>query len=172
MLKNYILTAWRSLLRNKLQTGINILGLSIGIAGCLTVYLLTTHELSFNKNIVDGDRIYRIFTQFTGDFAGDNPGVPTGVMELAPEVLQSTEVMCRLHTFTTKVRVPNEQNPSAMKVFKRQSDLVLTTPEYFDLIQNYEWLVGSPRQCLSEPNQVVLTESRAKLYFGMKDVNA
>ncbi|MCR9286297.1 MAG: ABC transporter permease [Bacteroidetes bacterium] len=169
MLKNYILTAWRSLKRNKLQTGINILGLAIGIAGCLTVFLLTKYELAFNKEIIDSDRIYRVCTHFNGEYGGGNPGVPTGLINLAPEVLQSTDVQCRMHTFTSKVTVPNEQNPTALKKFKRQKDLVLTTPDYFDLIQNYEWITGSPRQSLSKPNQVVLTESRAKLYFGLKE---
>lgn len=169
MLRNNILTAWRSLRRNKLQTGINILGLAIGIAGCLTVFLLTRHELSFNKTIIDKDRIYRVYTEFKGEYGGGNPGVPTGVINLASEVLQNVDVQCRLHTFSSKVAVPNAEAGTDLKRFKRQEDLILTTPSYFDLIQNYEWLMGSPEQSLSQPNQVVLTETRAKKYFGFDD---
>lgn len=170
MFKNNLLVAWRNLLRNKLQTSINILGLAIGIAGCLTVFLLVNFELGFNKNIVDGDRIYRVYTEFNGQFSGLNAGVPTGMPPLAASSLQGTEVQSVLHTHSAKVAVPNERQPNIVKDFERQKDLLVIEPEYFDLIQNYEWLSGSPRQSLSEPFQVVLTESKAKLYFGMKDV--
>lgn len=169
MLKNNILIAWRSLLRNKLQTSINILGLAIGIAGCLTVFLLAKYELSFNKDIVDGDRIYRVYTKYNGQFSGVNPGVPTGAIALSPTVLQDAEIICPLHTFTSNIKVPNENNQDISKKFKKQEDLVFTHPNYFDLIQNYEWVTGSPRASLSKPNQVVLTEKKVKLYFGLQN---
>ncbi len=171
MLKNNLLVAFRSLLRNKLQTAINVFGLAIGIAGCLTVFLLVNYELGFNKNIVDGDRIYRIYTEFKGNWQFVNPGVPSAMPPLAESTLQGTEVQCFLHTYATTVNVPNERNPELMKKMGKQNDLLVAGPEYFDLVQNYEWLVGSPRQSLSEPFQVVLTESKAKQYFGMKDAS-
>jgi hypothetical protein len=169
MLKNNLKTAWRSLLRNKLQTGINIVGLAIGIAGCLSVFLLADYELSHNKTIIDADRIYRVTTEFTGEFKGVNSGVPTAVEEVAGTVVQGTDVQCFLHTYSATVEIPGELSSTAIKKFKTQKDLVVTGPEFFDLIQNFEWVVGAPRQSLGAPNQVVLTERKAKLYFGLKD---
>lgn len=169
MLRNNLLVAWRSLQRNKVQTIINILGLAIGIAGCLTVFLLANFELGFNKKIVDGDRIYRVFTEFNGEWGGVNPGVPTAMPPLAESTLSGAEVQCFLHTYSSKVFIPNERRSDVLKKFNRQKDVAVVGPEYFDLIQNYEWLAGSPRQSLSEPFQVVLTENKAKFYFGMKD---
>ncbi len=170
MFRNNIKTACRNLFRNKLQTGINIAGLAIGIAGCLTVFLLANYELSFNKEIIDADRIYRVYTETTGEFASVNPGVPTGVKSLAGTAVHGTDVQCMLHAYRAKVTVSGEPGSVHLKKLEAQKDLIITGPEYFDLIQNYEWIVGSPRQSMSSPFQVVLTESKTKKYFGVKDV--
>lgn len=169
MFRKNLIVAWRSLLKHKLQTGINIAGLSIGIAGCLIVYLLTHYELSFNKTIVDRDRIYRVYTQFNGQFNGVNSGVPTGAATLAGTALQGTDLQCMVQVMQSQVIIPSEQTGGGPKKMETQDDIVLISPGYFDLIQNYEWLEGAPRQALSEPFKVVLTESKAKQYFGLKD---
>ncbi len=165
MLKNNILIAWRNILKHKLQTGINITGLSIGIAGCLVVFLLVKYELGFNKNIVDGDRIFRVYTQFNGVFSGKNGGVPPAMPLLAASALQGAEVQSPLHTFSANVSIP-ASGGVGLKKFKKQEDVVITGPAFFDLIQNFEWLAGAPASALSEPFRVVLTESKARTYFG------
>jgi putative ABC transport system permease protein len=60
MLKNYILTAIRSLLRSKGFSIINILGLSIGLASFILITLYVYHELSFDRYHAKADRIFRI----------------------------------------------------------------------------------------------------------------
>src|SRR6478609_1521439 len=60
MLKNYILTAIRSLLRSKGFSTINILGLSIGLASFILITLYVYHELSFDRYHKNADRIVRI----------------------------------------------------------------------------------------------------------------
>lgn len=169
MFKKNLTVAWRSLLKHKLQTGINIAGLSIGIAGCLIVYLLTHYELSFNKTIVDKDRIYRMYTQFNGQFNAVNSGIPTGAAVMATTALQGTDLQCMVQVMQSQVLIPSEQTGGTPKKMETQDNIVLVGPSYFDLIQNYEWLEGAPRQALSEPFKVALTESKAKQYFGLKD---
>ena len=168
MWKNNLLVAWRSILKHKLQTIINIAGLAIGIAGCLLVYLITNYELDFNQKIVDKDRIYRVYTEFSGSFSSLNPGVP---MALPTATADFTGVAVQSHFFTDqgKVEIPAENNRGTQKEFKDEDDIIIAAPGYFDLIQNYEWLEGSPRQSLTEPFKVVLTEEKARTYFGIKD---
>src|SRR5687767_9882232 len=62
MLKNYFKTAWRNLWRNKVFSAINILGLSIGLACCILMFLFIQHELSYDKFNVNAKNIYRIFS--------------------------------------------------------------------------------------------------------------
>nr|MBA2562754.1 ABC transporter permease [Chitinophagaceae bacterium] len=58
MIKNYLILAWRTLLRNKSNTFINVAGLSIGIAACLLIFIVIRFELSFDTFHSKKDRIY------------------------------------------------------------------------------------------------------------------
>src|SRR3982751_3770114 len=60
MLKNYFKIAWRNLLKNKVFSFINIMGLSIGIAVCFIIMLYVQDELSYDRFNVKADRTYRI----------------------------------------------------------------------------------------------------------------
>ena len=65
MIRNYYKTAWRSLLRNKTHTAINITGLTVGIAACLLIFLVVQYETSFDNFHQKKDRIYRLVTVVT-----------------------------------------------------------------------------------------------------------
>jgi len=58
MIKNYFKTAWRNLWKNKFFSAINILGLSIGLACCILMFLFIQHELSYDKFNVNAKNIY------------------------------------------------------------------------------------------------------------------
>lgn len=165
MLRNYFTIAWRSLINNKLRTLLNIVGLSVGISSCLVIYLIVSHELSFNRRITDGDKIYRIYTQFTGAFIGTNSGVCTGIQAMAKSQFTGIEHAVSFFTYEAKVTIPD----NVKKDFEKQSGQVIVGPDYFELIKDYQWVVGDSHSSLSKPFQVVLTEARAKLYFGFDD---
>src|SRR5688572_426122 len=72
MLKHYIKIAFRNLAQQKVLTGINILGLSIGIA-CFSLFLLyAVNEFSYDRFHTDADRIYRVVEWWEGE--GREPG--------------------------------------------------------------------------------------------------
>ena len=60
MLQNYLKIAFRNLVRNKVYSFINILGLSLGMAVAMLIFLFVSHEVSFDKFHVNGDRIYHV----------------------------------------------------------------------------------------------------------------
>src|SRR6201990_602284 len=60
MIKNYIKTAFRGLMKNKGFTFINVFGLALGLTTCLLIVFYVFDELSFDKFNVNADRIYRI----------------------------------------------------------------------------------------------------------------
>src|SRR4030095_14021972 len=60
MIKNYFKIAWRNILRQKGYSGINIVGLAIGIAACLLILQYVSFELSYENFQVNKDRIYRV----------------------------------------------------------------------------------------------------------------
>ncbi len=67
MLKNYLKTAVRNLLRYKGFSLINILSLAIGITGCLVIALFVWDEKQFDRSIEGGENIYRIYEETTTD---------------------------------------------------------------------------------------------------------
>src|SRR5471030_1682681 len=60
MIRNYFITAWRNISRNKVYTTINVLGLALGVCACLVIYLITSFELSYDTFHPAKERIYRI----------------------------------------------------------------------------------------------------------------
>lgn len=165
MFKNFLTIAWRSLLRNKLHTFINITGLAIGVSACLVIYLIVSFELSFNKKFEGYDRIYRIHSSFSGVFSGLNRGVPTAVGPTIREEFKGVEASTTFHVFSGKVEVPAS---TEKKNFENQQKIILADSNFFAVFKAYEWIAGSPVS-LTEPYQVVLTESKAKTYFGTVD---
>lgn len=160
MLLNYLKIAVRNLRRNRLYTGINIFGLAIGIAGCITIFLLVSYEYRFDNYRTDTDRVYRIYTQFTGAFEGINPGVPAPLGPYVRAQDQSGAIYANLVTESTKVAFPNVR-----KTFDVEQ-IVFVDEAYFQVFPDYDWLAGSPGSSLSEPQQVVLTLSQAQKYYG------
>src|ERR1700728_2181906 len=60
MFKNYFLIAWRNIVRNKLFTIINMLGLTLGISACIIIFLVCRYEFSFDNFHPDKERIYHV----------------------------------------------------------------------------------------------------------------
>src|SRR4051812_25855860 len=60
MIRNYIKTAFRTLVKNKGFTAINILGLALGLAACLLIVFYVVDELSYDRYNLKADRIYRV----------------------------------------------------------------------------------------------------------------
>ena len=71
MLKNYLKTAYRSLLRKKSYTVINIAGLAVGVAVCMMIFIIIQLQTSFDEFHSKKKRVYRILTEYhaTGDVA-------------------------------------------------------------------------------------------------------
>lgn len=59
MLANYLKLAVRNLLRQKLYSAINVAGFTVGISGCLLLFMFVQNELSYDKFHAQGDLIYR-----------------------------------------------------------------------------------------------------------------
>src|SRR5690625_5120545 len=64
MLRNYLKTAWRSLNRNRGYSLINIVGLAVGIACCILIFIYAQNEFSYDDFNKNSDRIYRVLRGF------------------------------------------------------------------------------------------------------------
>jgi putative ABC transport system permease protein len=174
MLKNYLLIAVRSFWKNKVFSVINIAGLSIGISAALVIYLIVQFEFSFEKFRQDKERIYRVVSDMTfpGESTMKNSGVPIPMPAAVKTDLTGIETASHFVTaWETNVKVPVKGSQSPAE-FKNQENIIYADENYFKLFQ-YNWLAGSEQTALKDPFQVVLTQERAKNYFGnlsMQDI--
>jgi putative ABC transport system permease protein len=171
MFRNYLKIALRNLVKNKVFSFINVIGLALGISACLVIYLLASYELSFEDFRKDKDRIYRISSSFLNrdKERNYNQGIGAPMPALIREELTGIEKLVAFHVMWVKVTVPQiKQDPKKFPEpiwQKTKPDVIITEPTYFDFFE-HEWLLGSPAISLKNPNEVVLTESKMKLYFG------
>src|SRR6516164_3356853 len=64
MFKNYFKTAFRTLIRNRNYTIINIAGMAVGIAVCMMIFIIIQFQTSFDNFHPNKDRIYRVLTEY------------------------------------------------------------------------------------------------------------
>ncbi len=157
--------AFRNFAKNKLFTSINIIGLSIGVCTAMVIFLIVQHDFSFDKNHPDGDRIYRVVTDFK--FSGEdysNMGVP---FPLAGSILQNTSgVESEAHYYSeweTKINIPVPGDDIG-SVYKKEKQVLYADAGYFKLF-NYTWLCGSRNEALNEPYKTVITSAKAAVFF-------
>ncbi|HTD98244.1 MAG TPA: ABC transporter permease [Mucilaginibacter sp.] len=166
MIKNYLKTAFRGFGRHKLFTFINVVGLSIGISAALVIYLIVHYDFTFDKFHKDGDRIFRVVTNFT--FQGQlahNSGVSGPMPGAVKNQVTGLEVVAPIYKlFRPDVFIAQGTAKGMSTKFKAQKNVILTNGGYFALFQ-YKWLAGSTKMALNSPFQVVLTSNQAKLYF-------
>jgi len=162
MLKSYFTIAWRTFKKNRLITVINVFGLSLGITAAVIVYLTIDYNFSFDTYEPDGDRIYRIVTENQGL---KNAGVPAPLHEALSPAITGIGQTAPLFDYNgeTKIIIPRT-NGQTGRVLKNQDNIVFADLGYFQLFP-HQWLEGNPLFALDGANKVVLTESRAKLYF-------
>jgi ABC-type antimicrobial peptide transport system permease subunit len=165
MMKNYFKIAFRGFRKHKLFTLINITGLLIGTSAAIVIYLIVHFELTFDKFHNNGDRIYRVVSNYTfqGE-VGHNSGVCGPLAGAIKSQATGVDVTAPFFTLSQpNVFVPGKTGAPQTR-FKNQDDVVLAGPEYFKIF-NYTWLAGSPKAALEAPNQVVLASAQAKKYF-------
>ncbi len=156
MLSNYLKTAFRALWRQKLYSLINILGLSIGLATCMLILLYVQDELSFDQFHEKKARIYRVTTSFENGNHWAVPSFPVGPALKAdyPEV----EDACRMIYWGNVLMTLGDDKRS-------ESYFRFVDPSIFEVL-SFPLVAGDPQKALSAPYNMVLTETKAREFFG------
>jgi putative ABC transport system permease protein len=163
MIKNYFKIAFRNFRRHKVFTFINIIGLTIGISAALVIYLIVHFDFTFDKFHPEGDRIYRVVTDFT--FSGEpisNSGVTAPLAGAVKAEVSGLKALAPVCSYLATVVVPNKVKASAR--FKNEAGIAFADSRFFDIFP-HQWLAGNAKAALNAPYQVVLTAKQAKIYF-------
>jgi len=159
MLKNYFKSAWRNLVKQRLYSTINLLGLMVGMTCFILITLYVHYELSYDTHHENADRIYRVYQQQKGndfkgtDLYGVTPAPLASVMEETfPEVEVATNVKAKwdMLSYQDKVLSPR---------------VLYANEKIFDIF-SIPIINGVGREALRNPNSILLSESLAEKYFG------
>lgn len=161
-------TAFRALWRKRSFSVLNILGLAIGIAAVLLIFLVIRYEMSFDGYQSKGHRIYRVVTvnksRSNGEVVARNGMVPIPLPITMKQEFPSLEKVAALwHIDGARLYIPQKDNMEE-KRFRETEGLFFTEPSLFDIF-DFTWLEGNAA-ALSQPNTVVLNQSLAETYFG------
>ena len=165
MFSNYLKTAWRHITRHKTYSAINVMGLALGICGCLVIYLVASFEFSFDTFHPDRERIYCVDVSMEGNPDPDHAhwnSVPAPMPGAMRSEMSGLETVAAFQHYNPKVKI--KQGEKVIKSFDGTQGIIAEA-DYFDILP-YTWLSGNKKTSLTKPMTVVLTQSRAKTYFG------
>ena len=158
MFKNYLKTAFRNLGKNKLYSGINIIGLTTGLAACLLIGVFISHELSYDKFNTNADRIVRVTMEYKK--AETVNKVATTGTKVGPQFKRTFPAVEEYsRTFISQGIIKYRE-----KIFDEQRILFADQP--FFKIFSFNLEEGDASSALDAPDKIVLTRSMAQKYFG------
>lgn len=141
---------------------INVLGLSIGMASCILIFLFMRAQLSYDRSFHDSDRIYRLVTDWKyNNFDDYSSGVPLPTSATMREEIPSVEKIANLCKSSGVIQVKDNLGNTKIKTIK---SVYFAEPQIFDVFK-LDWISSRPVKELNETNTVVLSESEAKLFF-------
>ena len=155
MLRNYLIVAYRNLMRHKVYSVINVAGLSIGIAFCILTFLYVRHEWTYDAFHENADRIYRAYIVDRTGASGQSP-VPLGpALEDAFPDVRTVRVGWGAWSVKYQDRV--------IRASFRSADPAILDVFTIPLLQ------GDPATVLKDPHSLVVTEAASRKYFGDED---
>jgi putative ABC transport system permease protein len=165
MIRSYIIVAFRNLLKSKVFSAINVLGLSIGLAACILIFQFASFELSYDKFNEKLDRTYRV----TNDRFQHGrliqhgtimyPTIGPTMAKDYPEIEEYTRLMPG-GTMNVKIQDKNFRG-----------DVCHFVDERFFSVFSFKMLAGERSMVLKEPYTAVLTERTANKFFESSDKN-
>jgi len=161
MLKNYLKTAWRNLLRNRASSFINISGLAIGMAVAVLIGLWIYDELSFNKNFKNHNRIAKVIQNVSNN--GEVQTWMSVPYPLAEELRKNYGSDFKQVVLSTGIN-DHILSLDDKKLTKSGAFFEKNAPELFTM----KMLRGNLNS-LSDPSSIILSASSARAYFGNDD---
>ncbi|MGD9158553.1 MAG: ABC transporter permease [Desulfobacteraceae bacterium] len=163
MLKNYFTIAINNLIKNKLYSAINIIGLAVGLTACLLITLYVRDELSYDKGWEKADLICRVNNIMS---SGNSPK-QTFPMTSMPALAALKKYFLEEIKFGT--RIMGLSNGVIEIKDKQYPALVPKVDKEFPKIFQCDVLRGSLEKTLQIPGNIALSEELAVKYFGNKN---
>jgi putative ABC transport system permease protein len=166
MLKHYVTIAFRTLLRNRSYALINILGLSVGIACALLIFLIIRFEQSYDTFHDKRERIVRVVSVYNPpEGVHYSAGVPFPTAEALRSDFPQLDGVADIFGTNGQITVTAGGAGGPEKKFNETTGLFYAEPEFFRMF-DFPLLAGNPETVLAEPHSAILTRETAERYFG------
>ena len=157
MLSNYLKFAIRNGRRHSVHVVVNVFGLALGIAAAFVIGLYLHQELTYDRGFEDSDRIYRVATDFLG--LGGFAKSQQQLVDQLPEATAAIDLATRFDTGYRPLEVLVEDTAFKERTYMRVDSA------FFDMF-SFEFIEGSRVEAMHRPDEVVLSETLARTYFG------
>ncbi|GAB4047296.1 ABC transporter permease [Spirosoma litoris] len=163
MLRNYFKIAIRSLLKNKLYSGINVVGLALGMACSLLIGLWVKDELSYDRFLPDADRIMyvRVNFPYNGEIV-TNDVTPGPLQEAIAKDVPEVAAVTKINYGPELLIKPIGNQTTGEKAAKERGHFA--TQDFFGVF-DLPAIYGNPKAALAQTNQIVITRKIAEKYF-------
>jgi putative ABC transport system permease protein len=171
MFRNYLKIALRQLRKQKLYSFIKIGGFALGIAACLLIALYIRHELSYDRDYANGNRLYRVIQVYRREdgSVGKGPAMPAGFAKAMAKEFPEVELAGRIMPYplfggagSNEVRAEGKQQNIYDEAFTYADQAML---EMF----GFRMVYGDRTRALTEPGSMVLSKRKADKYFPGQD---
>ncbi len=160
MLKNYLIIAFRNLVRNKTFSLINILGLAFGMALSILMFMYVYNELTYDDFHKNGDSIYRVILKMENKEGNADISAITNAA-VGPSMVKEFPEVRNMVRFSDPVGGFFNNGEKSYKV----NNVSYTDSSVFSVF-SFNLISGDQKTALTEPYAVVLTEKTAKKIFG------
>jgi ABC-type antimicrobial peptide transport system permease subunit len=159
MFRHLLKTAFKNILRYKVYTALNILGLSVGMACAILILLWVQHELGFDRFHENSRQIFRVnLKENLHDGIHQHPWTPFPLAKALedhyPEIMASTRIR-RDHFMVSR----------GEKTFY-ENNFFFVDPAFFRMFSFPQVFPGNPSRLLSDPGSIVISGEMAEKYFG------
>ncbi|SDZ97321.1 putative ABC transport system permease protein [Arachidicoccus rhizosphaerae] len=160
MVKHYFITVWRSLMKNKIFSSINILGLALGVAVCLLIFLFVNNEFTADGFHEHEKDIYQVVRYANLDGKQNSVAYLSGLYgpALKTDFPDAIDQVVRVLPSNSLVSAGHDQAFNEKKIYA-------VDPAFLQMF-SFKMLQGNHQTALNDPGSIVLTESMAKKYFG------
>ncbi len=162
MLKNYLKTALRNLVRNRLYTSINVIGLTVGLTSCLFIFLYINSEIGYDNFHQNPERIYRLIRTADSETGTRYIGVTSG--PFADAILTDFEGIVE-----QTLRVQNNTGLITYEEKAFLEDKLFLADSNFFTVLSFPLIKGNKETVLTGGNKVVISSDLAFKYFGDED---
>lgn len=165
MLQNYLKIALRNLVKNKIYSTINIVGLAIGMSVSVLILMFVMHEFSYDKFHANHDRIFRLVGSF--QMGDQKMQFSSFSAELGASLKRSSSRIKEYVRVKSAVDKVVFKNPERKGESFYEQQFTFSDPSFFTLF-SFRMKEGSA-QSLNEPYKMVISERAALKYFGHED---